>query len=1720
MANKFFSFFSKKEQDPQEPEKKESQQPASVQNPQQVPAQQPAVITPQLLSFLNQFPSVLLLADASGAIRFANARAAQLLGYTQNELKMLKVDKFALTVAEINDLLKDPSKKLIKELVNKDLNPLYANISASLLAGTPYIMLAIDDIPQYRQLQGDKRFLSSIVNNYPFAVAVQDQAGECVLWNHKAEELFGRPAAQTLNKPIYESLPADLASALQRLDKDVVANAKSVSDMQMSFKTSQNKECTLSVTKVPTFDVRGRLQAILTVFENITERKGQERQLTETRNLLRAVVDHVPLGLYTRTIDGEMTFFNKQSQVVFNEMKPEFVNSPHPKQTQEQVDLYARREKAILEEGKLKDFPDEIYTDGQGNQKIIHMIKVPLKQAGPEPLVLSIVEDVTKRREQEREIFSANSFLSAIVNNAPIGLYARSKTGKMLLRNKKCEEIFGAVTSSEFDNVGSLPHESKELVDEYMGREHKILESGELLDIPEEEYITADGQKRVVHLIKVPVADVDGVPGFVITLAEDITEKKAQERELIEAKNFQQTMLDNAPIAIYARGLDDKMFFVNKRARELFPDETEYVAKDDFYGHREKAIFQEGKIVEFPEEWYTNFRGRRMLLHLIKAPVFDKEGKPFMVLTIAEDITEKKMQEQEIIKAKNFLQTVINNLPLALSVKNEKGEYILWNKKSEDLFGVTAQDVIGKLCYRTDITKEQAEFLSEADMKVYESRKEQNIPQELISTASEGVKIMHTVKTPVFKEDGSPDCLLSISEDITVKTKMEKQIREASDKNSLLVENAREGILILEDFKVIYANRAVCKMLGYDSVDDLLNHPVSDFVSGDHQMFVREKYEAVLNDATGSAAAIDVHFLKKNGSEAEAEFAAMASKYLGRRIVICFVRDVTSANQVIRDIKSEREKFRSAFMQSVVPSFILTYKGYISVMNEACRKLFNFTEADRNFYRNVYMRPALSLRVRNDLKEGKFTQMDYVFDFDKAKEKFPDRIEGSGKLPLRVSFVPINKRDSKDGTVEADYVVYLERLCENASGPAAALLPPPPAPQVPHAPKAPQPPFVKMTPPPPPVPVLPKDKEMMLPNTEPYALCTDGFKIEQCNDLFCSLCQLGRDELVGQDILKIFDLGSVQAVSDDLKTLARTGGIENRDHNINLASGLETVAVRITAVKEADGRYLFVLRNMAFHRQIMKILEERSAQLNALLEATDGVVFSVAFEDGRFGKIQQANKFLSRMLGYTHDELVRMRFEDLFAGPEGAGTDGAKTALKEAAPQLAASGKAAFKARAYRKDGEAFEAEVVATPLDLPDQNCALVVIRDLSAQLDVLSKDSKEALELKSVRNALPGLYLKTDNNGRVLEVYSNLPYLDNEAASNRFLDKAPAEYFGEEAAARELFAVKEALSININTSFEFDETFDGKKYYYESTVTPIAGREEAVIWIKDVTDRHAHEAQIHELYSISNETDSTITEQVDKILDFGKRVFNSDIGFVARFNGARNELMTVVYATKNDYSIERYMVFPVEECLLDVADDNIVLHPNLAASGCQRCIHKEKDFHSLIAAPLYVGGKVAGALCFASRNSRREFVDGAEELIGIMARLLSLRIELREAGKTISETAQSLARTLEYVDLPAVMIDLDYRVTYANGVFLNVTGRRVANVRGRDFFEEFIRNEDISKRMFKSAENSGSGKAFQVKLDLLYEDGRYVDTGWDVFVQRDADGEPEGYALIGIRH
>ena len=219
-------------------------------------------------------PCAACLIDENGDILFANRRTVSLSGFTQEELTGSNIAKYGLTLQDIHALLENKAEDYVmKEMVTKDMEAVPMSVGAARLSDAPYVLLSFNAAPQYVQAVKEKSFFKSVVDSYPFAVTVQDRRGVCLVWNEKAEKMFGKTASAAVGHKINSLLPSELEGALNILDKEVREKKQNRAGSQMSFKNNRGREIILSVTKVPTFDAAGELQTVLTVSPRAAPRK-------------------------------------------------------------------------------------------------------------------------------------------------------------------------------------------------------------------------------------------------------------------------------------------------------------------------------------------------------------------------------------------------------------------------------------------------------------------------------------------------------------------------------------------------------------------------------------------------------------------------------------------------------------------------------------------------------------------------------------------------------------------------------------------------------------------------------------------------------------------------------------------------------------------------------------------------------------------------------------------------------------------------------------------------------------------------------------------------------------------------------------------------------------------------------------------------------------------------------------------------------------------------------------------------------------------------------------------------------------------------------------------------------------------------------------------------------------------------------------------------------
>lgn len=143
-------------------------------------------------------------------------------------------------------------------------------------------------------------------------------------------------------------------------------------------------------------------------------------------------------------------------------------------------------------------------------------------------------------------------------------------------------------------------------------------------------------------------------------LKEANAESRLAAEEARAARSFADSILENLPIMVFVKDARHLRFVrFNKAGEELLgysreeligKNDYDFFPKDeaDFFTAKDRAVLENGELLDIAEEPIrTKPRGNR-ILHTKKIPIFDAAGVPVYLLGISEDITEKKLVDEQV----------------------------------------------------------------------------------------------------------------------------------------------------------------------------------------------------------------------------------------------------------------------------------------------------------------------------------------------------------------------------------------------------------------------------------------------------------------------------------------------------------------------------------------------------------------------------------------------------------------------------------------------------------------------------------------------------------------------------------------------------------------------------------------------------------------------------------------------------------------------------------------------------------------------------------------------------------------------------------------------------------------------------------------------------------------------------------------------------------------
>ncbi|WP_413166765.1 PAS domain S-box protein [Capilliphycus salinus ALCB114379] len=413
-------------------------------------------------------------------------------------------------------------------------------------------------------------------------------------------------------------------------------------------------------------------------------------------------------------------------------------------------------------------------------------------EAGVLTHFIGVQNNITERRQAEVALQASEARLRGILEIAQDAIISIDEHHRIQLFNQGAESIFG-YSSEELIGKGL-----EVLIPEFSRGEYRVENLIEPLIRPLE--IIGRRQDGREFPAEASVSKLELEEGtFLTIILRDISERKAALRErkqaemdLRESQHRLSTIITAISDALIVVDVDGIIRFINPAAESLF-NRSSGELLDYWFG----SLY--GKVDRATEVTILHPQGELIVAEMQVSEII-WEGKAATLASLR-NVTDRYQAMQQVQQTRNFLQTLIDHLPVAVFVKEGKhkqfGTFTFWNKTSERLFGLKSEQVIGKTVHQL-FPPEQAKRMVQQDQEALNWGMMLDIPEEPVHSHSLGRRILHTVKVPLYDEEMEPEYLLCICEDITERQQAEAQLRENEQFLQSIYQGAAVSIFVVD----------------------------------------------------------------------------------------------------------------------------------------------------------------------------------------------------------------------------------------------------------------------------------------------------------------------------------------------------------------------------------------------------------------------------------------------------------------------------------------------------------------------------------------------------------------------------------------------------------------------------------------------------------------------------------------------------------------------------------------------------------------------------------------------------------------------------------------------------------------------------------------------------------------------------------------------------------
>jgi PAS domain S-box-containing protein len=261
---------------------------------------------------------------------------------------------------------------------------------------------------------------------------------------------------------------------------------------------------------------------------------------------------------------------------------------------------------------------------------------------------------------------------------------------------------------------------------------------------------------------------------------------------------------------------------------------------------------------------------------------------------VAEKVSEELHQQA------GFIHTVLNTIYTLVTVLDRQGRILLFNNACETLTGYTFHDVKGKPIWGF-IPPEEKAGVERVVQEIETGTAQYPIHHVNHWLSREGSKYLIAWSNSVLKNsEGHVQYVVCTGINITEQVRVEKELRESEERSRLLVELSPDSILLHQNGKIVFANPATARMLGAESVEDILGLEYINFIQPEYQKEFHARTKSIYDTGLPSPF-MQKKYLRIDGGIIDIEVTGSLSSFQGKPAIQLIIRDITERKKLEQD---------------------------------------------------------------------------------------------------------------------------------------------------------------------------------------------------------------------------------------------------------------------------------------------------------------------------------------------------------------------------------------------------------------------------------------------------------------------------------------------------------------------------------------------------------------------------------------------------------------------------------------------------------------------------------------------------------------------------------------------------------------------------------------------------------------------------------------------------